>query len=64
MGGLCPCPKRKEKPMPYDVNEETFEIEENIPSPAVKQQSNPFQTLNEEGPPSHEVDKEQDHPEP
>jgi hypothetical protein len=50
--------------MPYDVNEETFEIEENIPSPAVKQQSNPFQTLNEEGPPSHEVDKEQDHPEP
>jgi hypothetical protein len=37
MEGICPCPKRREKSMPYDVNEETFEIEENISSSVSKQ---------------------------
>lgn len=31
MGGICPCPRRrKSKQYPYDVHEETFEIEENV----------------------------------
>jgi hypothetical protein len=37
MGNVCPCPKRrKEKELPYDVHEETFEIEE---SPQIGEQS-------------------------
>jgi hypothetical protein len=32
MGSICPCPcprRRKQKEFPYDVHEETFEIEDN-----------------------------------